>query len=45
MQLCGTCAQQVVQAAPAIAPTLIWLALAAFTAVAAVGGKKKGKGK
>jgi hypothetical protein len=45
MQLCGQCAQQVVQAAPSLAP-LLWLALAAVTtAVVSGAGKKKGKGK
>jgi hypothetical protein len=44
MQLCGDCAQQVVQAAPSLAP-LLWLALAAVTAVVAKGSTKKGKGK
>jgi len=45
MQLCGQCAQQVVQAAPSVAP-LLWLALAAVTtAVVSASGKKKGKGK
>jgi hypothetical protein len=49
MQLCGQCAQQVIQAAPSLAP-LLWLALAAVTAVVAKGSgskgsPKKGKGK
>ena len=44
MQLCGQCAQQVVQAVPSLAP-LLWLALAAVTTAVVAGGKKKGKGK
>ena len=44
MQLCGDCAQQVVQAAPSLVP-LLWLALAAVTAVVTTGKKTKGKGK
>lgn len=44
MQLCGTCAQQVAQTGAALAPTLLFLAMAAVTAVLAT-PKKKGKGK
>ena len=45
MMQCGLCAQQVIQTAPVIAPTLMWLAIAAVTTVVALGGKKKkGKG-
>jgi hypothetical protein len=45
MMQCGLCAQQVVQAAPLVAPALWMLAIATVTAVVALGGKKKGKGK
>jgi len=45
MQLCGTCAQQAVQAGASVAPTLWFLALAAITVVSTAVGKKKGKGK
>jgi hypothetical protein len=45
MMQCGLCAQQVVQAAPMVAPALWMLAIATVTAVVALGGKKKGKSK
>jgi len=45
MQMCGQCAQQVVQTGAAVAPALWWLAAATLTVVLAKVGTKKGKGK